>query len=203
MDLERAAAQLAAADPALGAWIEACGGCALRARRVDSLFPPLARAIVYQQLSGRAAGTIHGRFRELFPRRRPSASALLRLEHRQLRDAGLSDNKARALYDLAQRVRARRLPPAERLHEFDDDALVERLTEVRGIGEWTVQMLMIFDLGRPDVLPVADLGIRKGMQRLDGLAALPDAEWMRQRAQTWRPWRSVASWYLWRLAERE
>jgi len=201
MDLHQAAAHLAAADPALGAWIERCGGCALRPRRVDSLFAPLARAIVYQQLSGRAAATIHRRFCRLFPRARPTASGLLRLERRQLREAGLSDNKTRALYDLAERVRARRLPAAGRLHEIDDGELVARLTEVRGIGVWTVQMLMIFDLGRPDVLPLADLGIRKGMRRLDGLAELPGAEWMTQRAQSWRPWRSVASWYLWRLAE--
>ena len=170
---------------------------------MDSLFPPLARAIIYQQLSGRAAGTIHQRFRRLFPHSRPTAAATLRLDNRQLRKAGLSDNKTRALYDLAARVRARRLPAARRLHEFDDSELVARLTEVRGIGYWTVQMLLIFDLGRSDVLPVADLGIRKGMRRLDQLTELPGADWMRRRAQAWRPFRSVASWYLWRLAEAD
>ncbi len=196
---------MTAVDPLLGRFmqqhIQQHGHCPIKPRPVPSLFTPLARSIVYQQLSGKAAGTIYGRFRDLFNNRRPTATALLRLTYEQLRAAGLSHNKTLALQDLAEKIVRRQLPAAARVHSIKDDQLIEQLTQVRGIGVWTVQMFLMFWLGRMDILPVADLGIQKGLQILDGLEALPAPDELSERGACWGPYRSVASWYLWRCTE--
>jgi DNA-3-methyladenine glycosylase II len=160
----------------------------------------LTRAIVYQQLSGRAAGTIYRRFVDLFGGVFPSAEALAGATEARLRSAGLSRAKADYVRDLARRVASRQVEP-RRFRTMADDELISHLTQVKGIGVWSVHMFQVFGLGRPDVLPVGDLGIRKGMQLRFGLRSLPAPARMEQLAQPWRPYRSIASWYLWRLVE--
>jgi DNA-3-methyladenine glycosylase II len=161
----------------------------------------LARAIVSQQLSSKAADTIWRRFLALYPGGRfPRAAVIVATPDAALRGAGLSGAKAAALKDLARHVVERRLVPA-RLPAATDDEIAALLLPVRGIGPWSVHMFLMFALARPDVLPVGDLGIRKGMQQHFGLRALPDADRMIRLAAPWRPYRSVAAWYMWRLLE--
>ena len=132
---------------------------------------------------------------------RPSATALGKLPDEDLRAAGLSAAKVRSLRDLAIKRRAGLVPSRDKLAAMDDEEILECLTAVRGVGPWTVQMLLMFGLGRPDVLPDTDLGIRKGYARAFGLDGLPRPSEIRARAERWRPWRSAASWYLWRAAD--
>jgi DNA-3-methyladenine glycosylase II len=161
----------------------------------------LARAIVGQQLSGAAARTIWGRVLALYPRKRfPSAAAVLATPDADLRTAGLSGAKTAALKDLARHVVDRHLVP-RRLGTATDEEVAAMLLPVRGIGPWSVDMFLMFALARPNVLPVGDLGIRKGMQRHFRLRALPEAERMTKLAAPWQPYRTVASWYMWRLLE--
>jgi DNA-3-methyladenine glycosylase II len=160
----------------------------------------LARAIVSQQLSGKAAATIWGRFVALYPGRFPRPAAIVATPDAALRGAGLSGAKAAAVKDLARHVVERRLVP-RRLTAASDEEIAAMLLPVRGIGPWSVDMFLIFALARHDVLPVGDLGIRKGMQRHFRLRKLPDAAKMTKLAAPWRPYRSIASWYMWRLLE--
>ncbi|MCX5746233.1 MAG: DNA-3-methyladenine glycosylase 2 family protein [Proteobacteria bacterium] len=161
----------------------------------------LARAIVSQQLSGSAAATIWGRFLALYPRKRfPTPAAILATDLTRLRSAGLSGAKAAAIQDLARHVADRRVVPA-RLATATDDEIAAMLLPVRGIGPWSVDMFLMFALARPDVLPVGDLGIKKGMQRHFRLRALPEAAKMEKLARPWRPFRTAASWYMWRTLE--
>jgi len=161
----------------------------------------LARAIVSQQLSGKAADTIWGRFVALYPGAKfPTPAALLATPDTALRAAGLSGAKSAALKDLARHVIEKKLVPAQ-LGVATDDEIAAMLLPVRGIGPWSVDMFLMFALARPDVLPVGDLGIRKGMQRHFGLRKLPEADRMTKLAAPWRPFRSVAAWYRWRLLE--
>ena len=164
-------------------------------------FATLLRSIVFQQLSGKAAGSIHRRLLDLFPNRRPSARALLALGDAELRASGLSRSKVLSVRDLAAKVTARQLPSRRALDAMDDEAIIERLTEVRGVGRWTVEMLLIFTLDRPDVLPVTDLGVRRGFMVCQGNDELPEPSELLAYGEIWRPWRSVASWYLWRASE--
>jgi DNA-3-methyladenine glycosylase II len=164
-------------------------------------FDSLARAIVYQQLSGHVAGRILERLRTLEPGRPfPSPTALLASSDDALRAAGLSRQKTAALRDLATHYADGRLS-AERLRGLDDGRIAELLLAVRGVGPWTVDMFLIFALNRLDVLPTGDLGIRKGFREIFGLSALPDVESMEGLSRPWRPYRSLASWYLWRVAD--
>jgi DNA-3-methyladenine glycosylase II len=161
----------------------------------------LARAIVSQQLSGKAADTIWGRFLALYPGARfPRPAAILATEDTALRGVGLSGAKAAAIKDLARHVVDKKLVTA-RLPKATDDEISAMLLPVRGIGPWSVHMFLMFALARPDVLPVGDLGIRKGMQRHFGLRKLPEPDRMTKLAAPWRPYRSVAAWYMWRLLE--
>jgi 3-methyladenine DNA glycosylase/8-oxoguanine DNA glycosylase len=170
----------------------------------QSLFDALLRSIVYQQLSGKAAATILSRVVALYaPASAPDPAAVLATDDAVLRSAGLSRNKGAALKDLARHALDGTIPSLAEARALADDELVDRLTVVRGIGRWTVEMLLIFRLGRPDVLPVDDLGVRKGFQRAYGMRRLPAAVTLTRRAERWRPYRSVASWYLWREAERQ
>lgn len=195
-----ALAHLRNADPRLGAWIDTAGPCGLRADRSGTHFDAVARAIVYQQLSGKAAATIHGRMLGLFGDRNPTPRELAKADPTKLRAVGLSGRKTEYLQDLAQRTAARALP-IERLHELPDAEVIEVLTAVRGIGEWTAQMFLMFRLGRPDVLPVLDLGVQKGVQLIYGLRKLPPPERVERIGRSWAPYRTVASWYLWRRAD--
>jgi DNA-3-methyladenine glycosylase II len=167
----------------------------------DSHFHSLARAIVSQQLATAAARTIHDRVRALTPGPRfPRPEELLALAPERLRGAGLSAAKLAALTDLAERCIDGRLA-LPRVSRLSDEAVIERLVEVRGIGRWTAQMFLMFRLGRLDVLAPDDLGLREGLRRLDGLAERPTPKELAARGERWAPLRSVASWVLWRLCE--
>lgn len=192
---------LSEADPVLGRLIGRVP-FGLKPRTAQSLFAALARAIVYQQLSGQAAATILSRVVALFaPRRFPTPGELLAMPAERLRAAGLSAAKTAALRDLAARTLDGTVPPMARVRRMSDEEIVVQLTQVRGIGRWTVEMLLMFSLGRPDVLPLGDLGIRKGYAALYRTRRLPEPEAVARRAERWRPYRSVGSWYLWRALE--
>lgn len=199
VDWSAALAHLEAADPALAPLIARHG-----APTIEPTTDPvqsLARAIVSQQLSGAAARTIWGRVLALYPRGRfPGAARLLATPDASLRAAGLSGAKTAALKDLAQHVIDKRLVP-RRLPLATDDEVAAMLLPIRGIGPWSVDMFLMFALARPDVLPVGDLGIQKGMQRHFRLRTLPTADRMVARAAPWRPYRTVACWYMWRVLE--
>jgi 3-methyladenine DNA glycosylase/8-oxoguanine DNA glycosylase len=200
-----ALARLKRSDPRLAAAMARVGPFPGFPQRSDARarthYESLARAIVFQQLAGKAAATIHGRVCALSPRGRfPLPDELLDLPDRRLRAAGLSRNKLAALRDLANRIVERRLPLAA-LGRRSDEAIIERLIEVRGIGPWSAQMFLIFRLGRLDVMPADDLGVREGLRRLDGLDERPTPAAVRERAERWAPLRSVAAWTLWRVAD--
>jgi methylated-DNA-[protein]-cysteine S-methyltransferase len=199
-----AVAKLRAGDRGLARLIDRVGAFRMRLDRAQSLFLALAEAIVYQQLTGKAAATIFARVRALFPGGAlagPTPEQILRAPDEKLRGAGLSGAKLLALRDLAARTRAGTLPTLDQLAAMDDEAIIERLIEVRGIGRWTAEMLLMFRLGRPDVLPVDDYGIRKGFAATFRKRALPDKQELLRRGERWRPYRTVACWYLWRAAE--
>lgn len=200
-DPEEARVHLCEADERLAAIINAAGPFTMRPQRLQSPFDALMRAIVYQQLSGKAAATIFGRACALFPASTPKPELLLEISEEKLRSAGLSRNKAVSLKDLAAKTLDGTVPPLARLKKMSDEEIVSHLVAVRGIGRWTVEMLLIFRLGRPDVLPVSDLGVRKGFQLTYRRRDLPDAAKLHRHAERWRPFRSVASWYLWRAVD--
>ena len=166
-------------------------------------FHTLARIIIYQQLAVAAARTIHHRVQALSPnpRRFPTSGEILAVPQETLREAGLSRNKLRAILDLAERIQEGRLN-LKTLYRQSDDEVMERLTAVWGIGDWTAQMFLLFHLGRLDIFAPGDLGLQEGIRILDGTEARPTPAQALERAQLWRPLRSVASWYLWRLADR-
>lgn len=196
----KAIAHLREADPKLGSWIETVGPCGWKVIRDGTHFDAVARSIVYQQLSGAAAATIHGRVLALYGGRNPTPAELLRTPVPTLRGVGLSGRKTEYLLDLAARTVDGSLP-IERLHEFDDAGVLSTLTSVRGIGEWTAQMFLMFRLGRPDVLPVLDLGVQKAVQQIYRLRALPSPERVGRIGACWAPYRTVAAWYLWRRVD--
>lgn len=200
-DIDAAVAALAE-DPPLGALIRRVGDYGLTLRDVTSPFHGLLRAIVYQQLSGKAAGTIYGRVNALYPDQAPTPALLLATPDEQLRGAGLSAAKTAAAKDLAAKALAGVVPTADALSSMDDEEIIARLTSVRGIGRWTVEMLLMFNLGRPDILPISDLGIRKGFMLTYELDALPAPSELRTYGERWAPYRSVASWYLWRAVDQ-
>ena len=165
-----------------------------------SYFHALARSIIYQQLAT-AATTIYGRVRSLTPGPRfPAPEHVLALSDKELRGAGLSGNKARALKDLAEKTVSGKLG-LRSIGRLADDEVTRRLTTVWGVGEWTTQMFLIFKLGRPDVMPAGDLGVQQGLRILDGLDERPTPEILMARSEVWHPLRSLAAWYLWRLTD--
>ena len=187
-------------DPVLGEIIARVGPCRLEARATGTHYDALVRSIVFQQLSGKAAGTIHRRFAELYPNKRIKAERVLASPDEQLRSAGLSRQKIGYLRDLSSRVVEGTLPLAH-LGRLGDDAIVEHLVQVKGIGKWTAQMFLMFRLGRPDVLPDLDLGIQNAIQRAYGLKKRPLPKDVLRLGEKWRPYASIASWYLWRSLE--
>ena len=187
---------LAANDPVLARVINRVGRCSLEPDHETDLFQALLRSIIFQQLHGRAAEAIHGRVVALMPTL--TAATLQGLPDAPLRAAGLSANKLLALRDLAARTVDGTIPPPGMAADLSDDTLMERLTQVRGVGPWTVQVLMIFYLGRLDVLPATDFGIRKAFSLLYRRGRPVKPESILRHAKRWQPYRSVASWYLWR-----
>ena len=201
-DYEKARRLIMRRDPVLGAAVKRIGPCGLAARQRHDHLTALIGAIVSQQLSTRAAATIFGRFVALFPDGAiPGAAAIHALEDQALRGVGLSGQKVGYLRDLCARIGDQRLVLDE-LDALADEQVIERLTAVKGFGRWTAEMFLMFRLHRPDVLPVGDLGIVTAIQRLYGLRKRPDPKRILKIGEPWRPYRSVASWYLWQtLAE--
>lgn len=197
-DRRAALRHLRAADPHLAALIDAAGPFRVQPEPELDPFAYLLRSIVFQQLNGTAAAAIHGRVLDLFGGRVPEPEELLAADAATLRTAGLSAGKSASAHDLARHAAAGELPRGDELLRLSDLELVDRLTVVRGIGPWTVQMLLLFRLGRPDVLPTGDFAVREGYRLLHGLAAQPTPAELRVAAEQWRPYRSVASWYMWR-----
>ena len=200
-----AVAHLRKADPALATVIDAIGPFGMQLKSSRSLFGALAEAIVYQQLSNKAAATIYGRVAALYPRARQgfTPAHILRTPDDALRGAGLSRAKVLALRDLAQRVATRQLPTLDEAHLLEDAALIERLVEVRGIGRWSAEMFLMFRLGRPDVLPTDDYSLRKAYATAFRKRKLPSPEALEKAGVKWRPYRTVASWYLWETLNRK
>ena len=200
-DPEQAVRHLSRADPALAKLIKRAGPFSMQLRPVRNPFEALARNIIYQQLHGNAAGAIHSRVLALFGKKSLRPQDILAASEAELRGAGLSGAKLVALKDLAAKTVDGTVPGLARLRRMQDEEIIARLTEVRGIGRWTVEMLLIFGLGRADVLPVGDYAVRKGFALTYGLREMPKPRELEQYGERWRPYRSVASWYLWRAVE--
>lgn len=201
-DSAKAVAAISRSDKLLAKIIRRAGPFALKPHRLTSPFEALLQAITHQQLNGKAAQTIYGRLLALFPNpKRPTPEALLPLKDAALRGSGLSANKTLAVRDLAAKTLDGTVPTLRKLRSMPDDEIVARLTEVRGIGVWTVEMLLMFKLGRPDVLPIADFGVRNGFRLTYNLADMPKPTEVLKHGERWRPFRSVASWYLWRAVD--
>ena len=212
---EEAVAALSAADPKLAKLITKAGPFTLRLPAQQSPFEALAQSIIYQQLHGKAAAAIHAKLLASFHHfvgegNHPHPEHLLDCPNEQLRAAGLSHNKALALRDLAAKTLDGTVPTLAKIRRMPDEAIIEHLTQVRGIGRWTVEMMLMFRLGRPDILPTSDYGVRKGFAlTFQGLrpetkvtpALLSKPAAMERRAKKWAPWRSVASWYMWRACD--
>lgn len=188
-------------DPVLASVVARHGPHRFDLRTTGSHFDAIARSIVSQQLSVKAAATIHGRFRELYIIAGGEPGHVVGIPDQRLRDAGLSWQKISYIKDLARRVADGDLD-LQRIEEMDDDELITRLTAVKGVGVWTAQMFLMFRLGRPDVFPVLDLGIQNAIQRAYGLRKRPTARQMEKLGRAWAPYRTIACWYLWRSLDQ-
>ena len=195
--LRAAVRHLKRADPVLARVITRVGPCRFETRRDGTHFDAVARAIIYQQLSGKAAATIHARMRDAFGGRDPEPAELLAMPDEPLRAAGISRQKLGYLRDLAARVHGGEVP-LHALDDLPDDEVLEALVRVKGVGRWTAQMFLMFRLGRMDILPELDLGVQRGIQLAYGLKKLPGPKDVLRYGEPWAPYRSVASWYLWR-----
>ena len=202
-DTEAAHAHLARRDRKLGSWMRRIGVIDPdpRWRKPFDPVDALARAILYQQLSGKAAATIVGRVEAAIDSDRFHCDTLGRCDDATLRACGVSGNKLLALRDLALRESAGEIPGLRKMAGMDNDAIIAALVPVRGIGRWTVEMMLMFRLGRPDVLPIDDLGIRKGAQIVDRLELMPTPKQLAAIGERWAPYRSYAGFYLWRIAD--
>ena len=214
LDHTAAIEHLSRVDRKLAKIMAKAGPCYLQPETTQSLFESLMEAIIYQQLNGKVAATITARVKALFPENTqriktrhgaqagfPSPEQVLAATPELLRSAGLSQNKMLAIRDLAAKALDGTVPTVREARTMSDDALVEHLTSVRGIGRWTVEMLLLFRLGRPDVLAVDDYGVRKGFAKMHRMQELPKPKELLAHGEKWRPHRSVACWYLWRAAE--
>jgi DNA-3-methyladenine glycosylase II len=199
--IRKAVKHLKSVDPVLEQLMERIGPVSVEARRVP-VFPSLAQAIIYQQLNGKAADTILGRFKALFGDTLfPSAEQVLAMQPEYLRSAGLSRPKASYIRGIAETAASGSLPTLKECDELTDAEIVQRLTEMKGVGRWTVEMFLIFNLGRMDVLPVHDLGVRRGFQVAYGKRKMPEPEQLERFGEKWRPYRTVAARYLWRAVD--
>ncbi len=202
MTYDHAHRHLNASDPRLAALIARSRRYEIKPAVSIRPFDALAESIAYQQLSGKAAATIFGRVRALYPKRKwLDPEKLLATPDEKLRAAGLSRAKTAALKDLAAKTIDGTVPSGRALIRMSDDEIIARLTTVRGIGRWTVEMLLLFDLGRPDVWPVDDYGVRKGFAKIFGKRKLPTPKQLIKLGEKWRPYRSVAAWYFWRALD--
>lgn len=201
-DWDETVARLCRRDKKLAKVVKLVPSMRLQLDEFQNTFETLAESIIYQQLTGKAAATICARFRRLFVEEGwPTPNVVAQASHELLRSAGLSRAKALAIQSLAQIAGDGQLPSVEQLQTMTDEEIIESLTVIRGVGPWTVQMLLIFRLGRPDVLPVTDYGVRKGFALMTGSADLPTAKQLSAHAEKWRPYRTVGSWYMWRATE--
>jgi DNA-3-methyladenine glycosylase II len=209
-DASLACRELSEADPKLAKLITSAGPFTMRLKSSHSPFEALLEAIIYQQLNGRAAATILSRLLGIFGDLHPTPEMIIATQDELFRAAGVSRGKTLALRDLAAKTLDGTVPTLAKIRRMSDEDIIEHLTQVRGIGPWTVEMLLIFRLGRPDVLPVTDYGVRKGyaltFQRVPKsrpieAADLPKPDVLQKRGQRWAPFRSVASWYLWRACD--
>jgi len=201
-DVDVAAAHLAKRDRKLGRWIDRIGPLDTTDwRRPFDTADSLARSILYQQLSGKAAATIVGRVELAVGSKKLTPAAFATVDDATLRACGVSGNKTLALRDLSLRAGRGEVPNSRELLSLHHDEIIERLTAVRGIGRWTVEMMLMFRLGRPDILPVDDLGVRKGAQVLDKLEEMPKPKELALRGEKWGPYRTLAGLYLWRIAD--
>lgn len=199
---EKAIQHLAAKDKTLARIIAQTGPCRLRPDRKQSPFEALVEAVCHQQLTGKAARTILGRVKALHPHRDfPAPEDLLATPDDKLRTAGLSRAKVASVKDISAKTLDGTVPEVKALAKLDDAEIIERLTTIRGVGQWTVEMLLIFKLGRPDVLPVDDYGVRKGFMLAYRKRDLPKPAALLAHGERWRPYRSVASWYMWRAID--
>ena len=202
-DLRLAMDTLAAKDPQLARLIKETEEFRIEADGSGSPYEALLEAIAYQSISGKAAATIYGRIKALSAAgRAPTPQEMLKLRKPVLRKAGLSGAKVLAMKDLAQKTIDGVVPTLEQAEKLTDEELVERLVSVRGIGAWTVEMFLIFRLGRPDVLPIHDLGVKKGWSITYGKKHMPKPKELLAFGERWRPYRTVASWYMWRACHR-
>ena len=202
-DVAAAIEHFRSCDPILHAVVDQVGPYRLDFRAQMTPFEALLRSIVYQQLSGRAADTILGRLLALFGDDFPGPEQIIAMDFNAIRQCGMSQAKTRAVKDLAQKQAHGQLPAPGAAADLSDAELIEAYTQVRGIGPWTVEMLLIFNLGRADILPVTDLGIRRGFMIASGDAEMPSPKQLAAHGEKWRPYRSIASWYLWRAADPE
>jgi DNA-3-methyladenine glycosylase II len=194
---------LSAGDPVMRRLIREFGPCGLVPEPRRSPFQSLVQAVAHQQLNGTAANTILARFRKLFSGRRfPRPADLASVTDAQLRACGFSFAKIAAIRDIASKTLAGVVPSSHRIATLSDDEIIERLTEVRGVGRWTVEMLLIFQLGRPDVLPADDFGVRNGFRLAYRKRELPPVKALLAFGERWQPHRTTAAWYLWRAADR-
>jgi DNA-3-methyladenine glycosylase II len=193
---------LAAADPVMRRIIRQHGACELKPETRRSPFQSLVQAIAHQQLNGTAANTILTRFKKLFPERRfPRAEDLAGVTDAQIRACGFSFAKIRAIRDLAEKTLSGVVPAARQFAKLTDEEIISRLTAVRGVGRWTVEMLLIFQLGREDILPVDDFGVRSGFGHAYRKGKMPKPRELLAHGEKWRPHRTTAAWYLWRAAD--
>lgn len=197
-----AIAHLSRADKILAKLIKKVGPCSLVPRKRRAPFQALVRSVAYQQLNGTAAETIFNRVLALYPGKKfPTPEDLLATADEKLRAAGLSRNKIAAVKDIAAKTIAGVVPDSRDIHKLTNEEILERLTSVRGVGPWTVEMLLMFTLGREDVLPCTDFGVRKGFAITYGLKELPTPKELLAHGENWRPHRTTASWYMWRAAD--
>jgi len=193
---------LAEVDPLMGALIKEIGPCLLEPERRRSPFQSLVQAVAHQQLHGTAATNILNRFRKLFPGRRfPRAEDLAGVTDAQMRACGFSFAKIRAIRDIAEKTLSGVIPSSRNIMKLTDEEIIERLTAVRGVGRWTVEMLLIFQLGRENVLPVDDFGVRSGFQAAYKKRSMPKPKALRKFGKRWHPHATTAAWYLWRAAD--
>ena len=197
-DWSAATRHLSRVDPKLAAIIKKVGPCTITARR--DYYPFLCVCIFNQQISTKIAALLYGRFRNMFPRRKPDAKHLLALHQRDEnwpKLCGVSRQKREYLLDLSRKFVEGKIP-TRKFSRMSDEEVIESLTQIKGIGRWTAEMFLMFVLDRPDVLPVDDLGLREAVKRVYKLRERPDAKKLKALAEKWRPWRTVATWYMWR-----